>query len=119
VGAAQEAAAGAALGALIAANAPVLTELDVGWSDLGDAALRPLFEALPANTHLRALIVTYNAMSEAFARHMLLPAVRANTSLLQLDADAEDAAAAAAVHEATALVAARARSRAHAAAALS
>jgi hypothetical protein len=83
-------AACAALGALISANAPALTELDVSHSNLGDAGLRPLFEALPANTHLRDLDVTGNGMSEAFARDMLLPAVRTNTSLRQLVAQSPD-----------------------------
>ncbi len=85
VGAAHEAAAaGAALGALVAANAPALTVLALSHNDLGDAGLRPLFEALPANTHLRELNVSYNDMSAAFARGVLLPAVRANTSLRTL-----------------------------------
>jgi hypothetical protein len=82
----QCAAAGAALGALVAANAPALQKLDVSMCNLGDAGLRPLFEALPANTHLRTLNVSYNNMSAAFARDVLLPAVRANTSLRTLHA---------------------------------
>jgi hypothetical protein len=53
--AAHVAAAGAALSTLIAANAPALTVLDVSLCDLGDAGLRPLCDALPANTHLRKL----------------------------------------------------------------
>jgi hypothetical protein len=105
VGAELEAAAGAALGALVAANAPALTVLDVSSSNLDDAGLRPLFEALPANTHLRTLNVSYNNTSAAFARDVLLPAVRANTSLTKLLALYDDE------HpgevEATALVAAR------------
>jgi hypothetical protein len=76
-------AVGAALGALIAANASELTELNVSHNHLGDAVLRPLLEALPANTHLRTLTLSYNDMSEAFARDVLVPAVRANTSLRQ------------------------------------
>jgi hypothetical protein len=98
--------AGAALGALIAADAPALTELDLSFNRLHDAALRPLFEALPANAHLRTLNVSLNNMSEAFARRQLLPAVRANTSLQKLRAeqDKDDAS----VREAEALVAARA-----------
>jgi hypothetical protein len=74
-------AAGAAFGALIAANAPALTELDVSFCRLGDAGLRPLFAALPANTHLRTLDVAQNGVSQACARDVLLPAVRANASL--------------------------------------
>jgi hypothetical protein len=103
---AHAAAAGAALGALIAANAPALTELDVPENRLGDAGLRPLLEALPQNTHLRTLIVAGNNMSEAFAHDVLLPAVRANSGLRKLSAG-HWFAYFAAVHEAEALVAAR------------
>jgi hypothetical protein len=82
---ADQAAAGAALGALIAADAPALEQLLISDSRLGDAALRPLLEALPANTHLRVLEIRLNdPMSEAFAADVLLPAVRANTSLRTL-----------------------------------
>jgi hypothetical protein len=102
-------AAGAALGALIAANAPALTELGVSWSNLGDAGLHPLLEALPANTHLRTLNVGGNGMSEAFVRYVLLPAVRANTSLRTLHAG--DYVAHSGTVEAIALVAARRRRR--------
>jgi hypothetical protein len=101
-------AVGAALGALVAANAPALTELEASRSDLGDAGLRPLFQALPHNTHLRALNVLDNDMTEAFARDELLPAVRANASLRKLHAAWPPQAADASVHEAQALVAARA-----------
>jgi hypothetical protein len=106
-------AADAALGALIAANAPALTELDVSWSRLGDAGLHPLFEALPHNTHLRTLDVTGNNVSAACARDVLLPAVRANTSLRKLFLgenrdDVADEFIRVFLREATALVAARA-----------
>jgi hypothetical protein len=74
-------AAGAALGALVAADAPALTDLDVAWSGLGDDGLRALFEALPHNTHLRTLACYGSDLTAAFARDVLLPAVRANTSL--------------------------------------
>jgi hypothetical protein len=84
VDAAHEAAAGAALGALVTANAPALTHLSIPLSNLGDDALRPLLEALPANTHLRTLEIESNDMSDACARDVLLPAVRANTSLWRL-----------------------------------
>jgi hypothetical protein len=76
--------AGALLGALVAADAPALTALTVSNSLLSDDGLRPLFEALPANSHLQELDCSYNEMSEAFARDVLLPAVRANTSLRTL-----------------------------------
>jgi hypothetical protein len=66
--------AGAALGALIAANAPALTELDVSECSIGDVGLGPLFDALPHNAHLRTLDVSDNDMSVAFALVLLLPA---------------------------------------------
>jgi hypothetical protein len=50
VAAEHGAAVGASLAALLAANAPALTELDVSQCDLHAAGLRPLFEALPANS---------------------------------------------------------------------
>jgi hypothetical protein len=78
--------AGALLGALVAANAPALTALDVSASWLADPGLRPMFEALPANTHLRALTCHTNYISDALVRDVLLPAVRANTSLRRLHA---------------------------------
>ncbi len=60
---------------------------------LRDAGLRPLFDALPSNTHLRKLNCSYNELSDAFVRDALLPAVRANSSLRELvmghDASAE------------------------------
>jgi hypothetical protein len=81
---ADQAAVGAALGTLVVANAPALTVLDVSDCALGDDGLRALLEALPQNTHLRRLDCSYNGMSEACARDVLLPAVRANTSLRML-----------------------------------
>jgi hypothetical protein len=75
------AAAGAPLGALVAANAPALRELRLEGSGLTDAGLGPLVDALPANTHLRVLRCNYNGSSEAFKRERLLPAVRANAWL--------------------------------------
>jgi hypothetical protein len=83
---AHQAAAGVLLGALVAANAPALTQLDVFGCHLGDDGLRALFEALPANTHLRTLYCSGNDNSEAFVVEVLLPAVRANVSLRTLDA---------------------------------
>jgi hypothetical protein len=82
--------AGAALGALVAANAPALTELDVSLCDLGDDGLRPLLAALRRNTHLRTLDCSENDISEPFARRVLLPAVRANASLRTLHAREEE-----------------------------
>ena len=79
-------AAGAALGALVAANTPALEVLKISNAALGDAGLGPLFAVLPHNNHLRKLRCYNTGMSEAFARDVLLPAVRANTSLRKLDA---------------------------------
>jgi hypothetical protein len=42
-------------------------------------------EALPLNRHLRTLNLRFDSMSEAFARERLLPAVRANTTLRELE----------------------------------
>jgi hypothetical protein len=76
--------AGAAFGALIAANAPALTELNVADCFLGDEGLGPLVDALASNTHLRELDCARNGLSDAFGLHRLLPAVRANASLRRL-----------------------------------
>jgi len=78
---------GAALAALIAAEAPALQTLDCSVNELKDAGLAPIMEALPLNRHLRTLDVSDNNMSEAFARERLLPAVRANTTLRELACD--------------------------------
>jgi hypothetical protein len=111
----DRAAAGAVLGALVAVNAPALTELDVSWCFLGDAGLGLLFNALPANTHLRTLRCRYNTPMYAFVRDVLLPAVRANGSLRQLRCTRElhnsSDAAEHALAEAVALVAQRAAGR--------
>jgi hypothetical protein len=92
-----------ALGALMAANAPALQELDLRGCDLGDAALAPLVDALASNTHLLKLLCGSNRLSADFARDRLLPAVRANASLRKLGAGGGAAA------EAEAVVAARAQ----------
>ncbi len=75
---------GTLLGALVAADAPALRELDVADNDLGDVGLAPSVAALPRNTHLRVLVTSENGMSERFVRERLLPAVRANTTLQRL-----------------------------------
>ena len=79
---ADEIEARVALGALVAANTPALTSLSV--SALGDAGLGPLFDALSRNNHLRELECVMTGMSAAFARDVVLPTVRANTSLRKL-----------------------------------
>ncbi len=103
------AAAGAALAALLLANAPALQTLEIAWCMLGDAGLGPVVEALRHNTHLTKLNCSGNETSEAFARNELLPAVRANSSLRELVASYRDEEAAA--REAEALVAARTRTQ--------
>ena len=75
---------GAALGALIAADAPALQVLDCSDCSLGDDGLAPIVQALPLNCHLRELSVADNGMIEELAREQLLPAVRANTTLRKL-----------------------------------
>ena len=81
-GDAENAAAGALLAALVAANSMQLRELDVGYNRLGEVGLGPLVDALPHNTHLRKLYCVDAAeQSAAFERKRLLPALAANTSL--------------------------------------
>jgi hypothetical protein len=80
------AAAGAAFGALVAANAPALILLNLSCIELHHTMLGPLFDALPCNTHLRCLDVSLNGICETFAAERVLPAVRANTTLLELQA---------------------------------
>jgi hypothetical protein len=95
-------ACGSALGALVAADAPALTELDVFESGLGDIGMGALMDVLPHNTHLLTLDCSGNLLSATFLRERLLPAVRANTSLRSLIVDDSPAE-----REAMALVAAR------------
>ncbi len=109
LGGLQAAEAGAALGALLLANAPALRELSIFRIHLGDEGMGPVVQALRHNTHLTKLRCSGNQMSEAFARDRLLPAVRANTSLRQLVATEYLEEGAGAAHEAEALVAARVR----------
>jgi hypothetical protein len=75
VGAAQQH-AGAAFGALVAANAPTLRELNICGSGLDDAGLGPLVDALPHNTHLQMLRCGGHGASAAFVYERLLPALR-------------------------------------------
>jgi hypothetical protein len=84
IGDAQDA-TGAAFGALVAADAPALLYLDLRDCDLQEAALGPLLDALPANTHLRTLLLGEVTASAEFVRERLLPAVRTNMSLLELE----------------------------------
>jgi hypothetical protein len=83
---AHAAEAGAALAALVAADAPALRKLEVKFCALGDVGMRAVAEALHANTHLRRLNVSYNDTTPAFAATHMLAAVRANASLCYLQA---------------------------------
>ena len=84
--AAQRAAAGALLAALVAADSPSLISLSVRSCRLGDEGLRPLFAALPHNHHLRSLNCISNDATHAFLAE-IMPAVRANQSLRELVLD--------------------------------
>ena len=81
---------GVTLAALIAADAPVLHVLSFFGNSLGDVGLTPIVEALPLNHHLSMLDVSGNGMSEEFARDLVVPAVRANTTLLRFVANGPD-----------------------------
>ena len=75
----------AAVVALLVADAPALTHLNVWRCELGEAGLSALLDALPRNTHLRELDMSENGILPAgFMRARVLPAVRANTSLRKL-----------------------------------
>jgi hypothetical protein len=80
VGTGQQSVAGAALGTLIAANAPALRDLRIRVCRLGDAGMGLLVDALQHNTHLRTLECTGHRASDAFVRDRLLPAVRPGLS---------------------------------------
>jgi hypothetical protein len=87
---ADRARAGAALGALVAANAPALEVLDIPACSLGDEGLGPLVDALAGNTHLQELDCSSNDMSDAFAFNRLMPALLANTTLCKLTLDSSE-----------------------------
>jgi Ran GTPase-activating protein (RanGAP) involved in mRNA processing and transport len=75
---------GEALGRLVSAESS-LEALHVPHCGLGDDALRPLFAAVAQSTALRKLnCAGYNKISPEFARYVVLPAVRRNTSLREL-----------------------------------
>ena len=77
-------AAGEQLGSLITHNS-ALQKLNLAGNDLGEANLAPIFEALPRSSTLKELIFYGETISREFARDVILPAVRANTSLRTLD----------------------------------
>ena len=72
---------GAALAALIAADAPALHVLDCSNNLLRADGMAPVVGALALNRHLREFDMRDNFTFDDFARQRLLPAVRTNTSL--------------------------------------
>jgi hypothetical protein len=84
----------AALAALLTANAPTLAELRLPDAYLGEAGMRLVLAALTRNTHVRVLDCVchsfdfeqapWQRLSARFVADVLLPAVRANTSLRTL-----------------------------------
>jgi hypothetical protein len=84
-------ATGAALAALLLADTWALELLHLGGCCLGEAGLGPLCDALPSNHHIRELDIRDNNTPPGFIRSRLLPAVRANVSLRELDVcDSDD-----------------------------
>ena len=80
---AQRLTAGTQLAQLITAGG--LETLQLYGCNLGEAGLAPIFEALSRATHLSKLSVFSEELSREFARDVVLPAVRDNTSLWSLD----------------------------------
>ena len=77
-------AAGERFASLITHNS-ALQKIDSQDCSLGEAGLAPIFEALPRASTLKELNFSYERISRKFARDVILPAVRANTSLRKLD----------------------------------
>lgn len=75
------AALGAALAALVTADAPALEYMEIINVDLGGASLEPFVNALRRNRHLRKLRFSPNGLSEEFKGGELLPVIRANSGL--------------------------------------
>ena len=71
----------AALSALLVANAPALRILDVAFTGLDPQTLAPMFDALCRNTHVRELDLRGIDFSPAYVQAVVLPGVRANSSL--------------------------------------
>jgi hypothetical protein len=74
---------GAALGALVRANSATLTYLNMDYIGLSADDLMPLCEALPHNTHLQHLNLSYNVRADFTYEHVL-PNLRRNSSLRHL-----------------------------------
>jgi len=79
-------AAGEQFASLVTHNS-ALQKLNLSYNNLGAAGLGPIFEALPRSSTLKELVYTgsYNEINREFARDVILPAVRANTSLRTLN----------------------------------
>jgi hypothetical protein len=83
----------ASLAGLLLANAPALQMLKLEFfseDGVPSPTLSRTFNALAGNTHLRMLHTWYLSPDASFVRDSLLPAVRANTSLLELDVAFDD-----------------------------
>lgn len=80
-GASARAVAGAAFGALIAADSEQLECLDISHMQLGDEGLRFVAAALPFNANLNELSLAYNDVSADFVQNELIPALNLNTGL--------------------------------------
>jgi hypothetical protein len=87
----EQEAFGETLAGILAADSPALVTLHARGCALGDAGLAPLLEALRRNRHLRELDVACNGGSSWFERYVMLPAVRANSSLATLVWSSTDA----------------------------
>ena len=72
----NQAALGAALAALVAADAPALLKLRLEDIGLDDNTFAPLVNVLAESRHLLELDIRYDRLSEAFVREQLLPAAR-------------------------------------------
>ena len=105
------AAFGAALAAIVAADAPELQFLSLEGCRLCDDGLTPVVAALPHNHHLRELDLWFTRPSDAFLRDTLLPAVRANASLRKLRLNTLQGVTACPAQEAMALVLSRTQHR--------
>lgn len=80
----------AALGLLVAADAPALRALRIG-SYMDDEALEPLTTALPSNSHLEELgLKACKFESAAWVRDSLIPGIAACAPLRELNADYDD-----------------------------
>jgi hypothetical protein len=81
----NNAAAGVLITALISANAPALTHLDVSDCGLTDASMQPILLAAARSTRLRSLHADENYLfNAAFAHDTLMPALRESSSLRTL-----------------------------------